>query len=344
MQKPILGTDFQIPGLTKIHTGKVRDVYTHQHKGKTYLFMVATDRISAFDKVLPKGIPFKGQVLNQIASKFLDEADECGICNTWKLNEIHPMVTVGIMTDPLKVEMIVRGRLTGSLWRLYEEGAREVCGITLPDRMKEWDEFPDGPIVTPTTKAEEGHDLNISPEEIVAQGLATWEQYQEMEEISLQLFELGTSIATQQGLILVDTKYEFGVYEDRVYLIDEIHTPDSSRYLYIIGFEESLKAGKKPHSLDKEFVRQWLMNHGFKGDPGQEMPEIPDGIVQEISDRYMELYQNVMGEKLEQTPYSLEDIEAAIKDFIVALDDMEEPDEMPEEVVEEPDETSETKN
>jgi phosphoribosylaminoimidazole-succinocarboxamide synthase len=306
--------------------------------------MVATDRISAFDKVLPKGIPFKGQVLNQIASKFLDAAEENGICTTWKLNDIHPMVTLGVKAEPLKVEMIVRGYNTGGCWRdIYSQGGREICGLILPEGMREFEQFSK-PIVTPTTKAEEGHDLNISPEEIVAQGLATWEQYQEMEEISLQLFALGTDIAAEQGLILIDTKYEFGIYDGSIILIDEIHTPDSSRYCYEEGYIEAFEARKAPRSLDKEFVRQWLISQGFKGNPEQEMPEITDEFVIEISNRYMELYQNVMGEKLKQTPYSLEDIEAAIKDFIVALDDMEEPDEMPEEVEEETDEISETKN
>ncbi|MEI6118034.1 MAG: phosphoribosylaminoimidazolesuccinocarboxamide synthase [bacterium] len=314
----ILSTDFQIPGLKKIYTGKVRDVYSYEHKGKSYLFIVVTDRISAFDVVLPKGIPYKGQVLNMIASKNLDMADESDISN-WKINDIHPMVTVGIQAQPLMVEMIVRGFLTGSLWRLYKEGVREVCGIILPDGMKEWDEFPDGPIVTPTTKAESGHDENISPREIVERGFATQKQYDRMEEISLELFDLGSDAALEKGMILVDTKYEFGLVNEEIYLIDEIHTPDSSRYIYLEGFEANLKAGKAPKSLDKEFVRQWLISQGFKGEDGQEVPEMSDEFIQEVSNRYLELYKNVMGEELTQTEYSVEEIEETIKEFITGL-------------------------
>ena len=320
MQKAILTTDFQILGLNKLYTGKVRDVYTYEHKGVIYLFVVVTDRISAFDVVLPVGIPYKGQVLNMIASRNLDMAEENYIPN-WKINDIHPMVTVGVKAQPLMVEIIVRGRLTGSLWRLYEEGVREVCGIILPEGMKEWDEFPCGPIITPTTKAVSGHDENISPNEIVSRGLATQEQYDEMKRMSLELFELGGSAADDKGLILVDTKYEFGIVNNKVYLIDELHTPDSSRYLYIKGFKESLEAGKPPKSLDKEFVRQWLISQGFKGETGQTVPKISDDFILQISDRYLELYKNVMGEELTQFEYTLEDIETAIKEFIAGLDE-----------------------
>ena len=320
MQKAILTTEFQIPGLNKMYTGKVRDVYTHEHKGIIYLFVVVTDRISAFDVVLPVGVPYKGQVLNMIASKNLDMAEENDLPN-WKINTIHPMVTVGVKAQPLMVEMIVRGLLTGSLWRLYEEGVRDVCGIILPEGMKEWDTFPGGPIVTPTTKAESGHDENISPKEIVARGLATQEQYDEMERMSLELFELGSNAAYDKGLILVDTKYEFGLVNGEVYLIDEIHTPDSSRYIYIDGFKENLEAGKSPKSLDKEFVRQWLISQGFKGETGQEIPEMSGDFIQQVSDRYLELYKNVMGEELTQFEYTLEDIETAIKEFIAGLDE-----------------------
>lgn len=324
MQNPILGTNFQVPGLTKIHTGKVRDVYTYEHKGKTYMFMVVTDRISAFDQILPAGIPFKGQVLNQIASKFLTEAEENYICVTWKTNDIHPMVTVGVMAKPFKVEIIVRGLLTGSLWRLYKEGCREVCGITLPDGMKEFEMFPEL-IVTPTTKAEEGHDENISPKEIVERGLATMEQYEEMEAIALDLFDMGSEFAGKCGLILVDTKYEFGIWDGDVMLIDEIHTPDSSRYIYMEGLEKLLEDGKSPKSLDKEFVRKWLMDQGFKGDPGQQMPEIPEEFIQQVSDRYLELYAKIVGEELQKTEYSLEEIEQAIKEFLSGLEEVEQP-------------------
>ncbi len=320
MQKAIVTTDFQIPGLNKLYTGKVRDVYTHEHKGVTYLFMVVTDRISAFDVVLPVGIPYKGQVLNRIASKNLDMAEENSILN-WKINDIHPMVTVGVKAQPFMVEIIVRGLLTGSLWRLYQEGTREVCGIVLPDGMKEWDTFPDGPIVTPTTKAASGHDENISPKEIVDQGLATQEQYEEMSQMALDLFELGATAAYDKGLILVDTKYEFGLVNEQIYLIDEIHTPDSSRYLYVDGFGQSSATGKPPKSLDKEFVRQWLISQGFKGESGQQVPEMSDDFVQQVSARYLELYKNVMGEELPQIEYTLEDIETSIKEFIAGLDE-----------------------
>lgn len=320
-QKPILGTDFQIPGLKKIYTGKVRDVYETKDG---MMIIVVTDRISAFDRVLMKGIPFKGQVLNQIASKFLDEAEGIDI-NTWKLNDIHPMVTVGVKAEPIMVEMIVRGYLTGSLWRdIYSKGGREICGIKLPDGMKEFEQFPE-PIVTPTTKAESGHDENISPEEIISRGLATKEQYDEMERMSLELFNMGTEFAMEQGLILVDTKYEFGMFNGGIILIDELHTPDSSRYWYEEGYLEAFEAGKSPRSLDKEFVRQWLLSQGFKGEKDQQMPEFTEEFVEEISERYLELYGNIMGKKLVKVEYSLEEIEAAIKDFLSGLEEVEQP-------------------
>jgi len=317
-QNPILGTDFQIPGLKKIYTGKVRDVYEYIHKGTVYFIIVVTDRISAFDVVLPKGIPYKGMVLNQIASKFLDMT-ESDVMETWKIRDIHPMVTVGLKTEPIMVEMIVRGRLTGSLWRDYQKGIRETCGIVLPDGMKEWDEFPGGPIITPTTKAVTGHDENISPEEIVKQGLASQEQYEIMAEFARLLFDMGSAFARKMGLILVDTKYEFGTYKGRIFLNDEIHTPDSSRYIYMESLEQLLEAGQSPKSLDKEFVRQWLMKQGFKGDPGQIVPEMTEEFVQQVSDRYLELYRNIMGEELRQITYSQGSIESAIKGFIEGL-------------------------
>ncbi|MEI7580159.1 MAG: phosphoribosylaminoimidazolesuccinocarboxamide synthase [bacterium] len=321
MQKPIVETNFQIPGLTKIHTGKVRDVY---QTDRGHLISVVTDRISAFDEVLPAGIPYKGQVLNQIASRFLDEAVEHFICPTWKVSEIHPMVTAGIKAKPYMVEIIVRGYVTGSLYRdIYSQGGREICGIELPDGMKEFEKFPK-PIVTPTTKAESGHDENISPDEIIARGLATIEEYELMADYALELFSMGTAFAAERGLILVDTKYEFGIDDEgMIILIDEIHTPDSSRYWYEEGYMESFKAGKSPKSLDKEFVRQWLIKQGFKGDPGQEMPYIPEAFVEVISNLYMELYQNVMGEELQQTEYSLEEIEMAIINFMEGVEDLE---------------------
>lgn len=323
-QKPILGTDFQIAGLKKIHTGKVRDIY--EVEGKDLLVVIATDRISAFDVVLPRGIPFKGRILNEVAYNFLGKVEENGICDTWIVNKIHPMVTVGRKVKPFAIEMIVRGYLTGSLWREYNKGVRQICGLTLPDGMEEFEMF-EMPIVTPTTKAESGHDQNISPEEIVAQGLATKEEYEEMENVAIQLFDMGTDIAYKKGLILVDTKYEFGKTENgEIVLIDEIHTPDSSRYWY----EDSYWTAKAPRPLDKEFVRQWLIEQGFKGEEGQECPEMQDEFVQEVSERYLELYRNIMSEELVKVEYSLEEIEAAIRDFIVALNDMEDPDEMPE--------------
>ena len=320
-QKPILGTDFQIPGLKKIYTGKVRDVYETTDE---LIIIVVTDRISAFDVVLSKGIPFKGQVLNQIASKFLDKAETMDI-NTWKLNDIHPMVTIGVKAKPIMIEMIVRGYLTGSLWRdIYSKGGREICGVILPDGMKEFEQFPN-PIVTPTTKAESGHDENISPAAIIASGLASKEQYDEMERMSLELFDMGTEFAMEQGLILVDTKYEFGTFNGGTMLIDELHTPDSSRYWYEEGYLESFEAGKVPRSLDKEFVRQWLLSQGFKGESDQQMPEFTDEFVKEISERYLELYGNIMGEKLLQVEYSLEEIEQAIKVFLEGYAEVEHP-------------------
>ena len=324
----IVNTNFQIPRLKKIHTGKVRDIY--ELEGKDLLVVISTDRISAFDVVLPRGIPFKGRVLNEVAFDFLGKAEEKGICDTWIVNKIHPMVTVGRKVKPFAIEMIVRGYLTGSLWRAYQKGVRQICGLTLPDGMEEFEMF-ETPIVTPTTKAESGHDENISPEEIVAQGLATKEEYEKMENIAIRLFDMGTEVAYKKGLILVETKYEFGKTENgEIILIDEIHTPDSSRYWYENSYWTAFESGKAPRSLDKEFVRQLLLSQGFNGDPGQTVPEMTDNFVQEVSERYMELYEKIMGEELVKVDYSLEEIEAAIRDFIVALDDMEEPDEMPE--------------
>ncbi len=315
----IVKTDFQIPGVKKIHTGKVRDIY--EVEGKDLLVVIATDRISAFDVVLPVGIPFKGSVLNEVAFDFLGKAEAAGICDTWIVNKIHPMVTVGRKVKPFAIEMIVRGYLTGSLWREYNKGVRQICGLTLPDGMEEFEMF-EMPIVTPTTKAENGHDENISPEEIVAQGLATKEEYEEMENVAIQLFDMGTEVAYKKGLILVDTKYEFGKTDcGEIILIDELHTPDSSRYWY----EDSYWTAKTPRSLDKEFVRQWLISQGFKGEKNQQMPEFTKEFVEEISERYLELYDNIMGEKLVKTDYSLEEIEAAIKDFIEGMEEVEHP-------------------
>lgn len=285
-------TTYQFPGQIGVYNGKVRDVYSIEGDK---LIMVASDRISAFDVILPKGIPFKGQVLNQIAAKFLDATTD--ICPNWKLATPDPMVTVGITCKGFPVEMIVRGYLCGSAWRAYKNGAREICGIKLPDGMRENEKFPE-PIVTPTTKAEIGeHDADISKEEILAQGLATPEEYALLEKYTLQLFKRGTEIAAQRGLILVDTKYEFGLHDGKIYLMDEIHTPDSSRYFYSDGYQGRFEKGEPQRQLSKEFVREWLMDNGFQGKEGQQVPEMTDEIVKSISDRYIELYEHITGEK-----------------------------------------------
>ena len=285
-------TTYQFPGQIGVYNGRVRDVYSIEGDK---LIMVASDRISAFDVILPKGIPFKGQVLNQIAAKFLDATTD--ICPNWKLATPDPMVTVGITCKGFPVEMIVRGYLCGSAWRAYKNGAREICGIKLPDGMRENEKFPE-PIVTPTTKAEIGeHDADISKEEILAQGLATPEEYALLEKYTLQLFKRGTEIAAQRGLILVDTKYEFGLHDGKIYLMDEIHTPDSSRYFYSDGYQERFEKGEPQRQLSKEFVREWLMDNGFQGKEGQQVPEMTDEIVKSISDRYIELYEHITGEK-----------------------------------------------
>ncbi len=285
-------TTYQFPGQIGVYNGKVRDVYSIEGDK---LIMVASDRISAFDVILPKGIPFKGQVLNQIAAKFLDATTD--ICPNWKLATPDPMVTVGITCKGFPVEMIVRGYLCGSAWRAYKNGAREICGIKLPDGMRENEKFSE-PIVTPTTKAEIGeHDADISKEEILAQGLATPEEYALLEKYTLQLFKRGTEIAAQRGLILVDTKYEFGLHDGKIYLMDEIHTPDSSRYFYSDGYQERFEKGEPQRQLSKEFVREWLMDNGFQGKEGQQVPEMTDEIVKSISDRYIELYEHITGEK-----------------------------------------------
>ncbi len=257
------------------------------------MVMVATDRISAFDVILPKGIPFKGQVLNQIAAKFLDATAD--IVPNWKLATPDPMVTVGLKCEGFRVEMIIRGYLTGSAWRDYQAGCREICGVRLPDGMKENEKFPE-PIITPTTKAEAGHDENISREEIIAQGIVDKADYEQMEEYTRELFKRGSEIAAKHGLILVDTKYEFGKRDGKVYLIDEIHTPDSSRYFYADGYQERFEKGEAQRQLSKEFVRQWLIENGFMGQPGQKVPEMTPEIVNSISDRYIELFEKVTGQ------------------------------------------------
>ena len=294
MNKALTRTDFQFAGQKSVYHGKVRDVYNINDK---LMVMVATDRISAFDVVLPKGIPFKGQVLNQIAAKFLDATTD--ICPNWKLATPDPMVTVGLKCEGFRVEMIIRSILTGSAWREYKNGCRELCGVKLPDGMKENERFPQ-PIITPTTKADEGHDMNISKEEIIAQGLVSKEDYEVMENYTRKIFQRGQEIAAKRGLILVDTKYEFGKHDGKVYLIDEIHTPDSSRYFYAEGYEEKLAKGEPQRQLSKEFVRQWLIEHNFMNEPGQVMPEITDEYAESVSDRYIELYEQIVGERFER--------------------------------------------
>lgn len=284
-------TDFNFPGQKSVYHGKVRDVYNINDE---LLVMVATDRISAFDVILPKGIPFKGQMLNQIAQKFLDATAD--IVPNWKLATPDPMVTVGLKCEGFRVEMIIRGYLTGSAWREYQNGCRELCGVRLPEGMRENERFPE-PIITPTTKADAGHDENISKEEIIAQGLVSREDYELLEKYTYALFERGSRMAAEKGLILVDTKYEFGKKDGKVYLIDEIHTPDSSRYFYAEGYRDKFEKGEPQKQLSKEFVRQWLIDHGFMGKEGQQVPDMTDEYVNSVSERYMELYEGITGEK-----------------------------------------------
>ena len=292
--KALTRTDFNFPGQKSVYHGKVRDVY---NINDDLLVMVATDRISAFDVILPKGIPFKGQMLNQIAAKFLDATSD--IVPNWKLATPDPMVTVGLKCEGFRVEMIIRGYLTGSAWREYKNGCRELCGVKLPDGMKENQKFPT-PIITPTTKADAGHDENISKEEIIAQGLVSKEDYELLEKYTYALFERGSEMAASKGLILVDTKYEFGKKDGKVYLIDEIHTPDSSRYFYAEGYQEKFEKGEPQKQLSKEFVRQWLIDHNFMGKEGQQGPEMTDEYVNSVSERYMELYEGITGEKFQK--------------------------------------------
>ena len=292
MAKALTKTDFKFEGQTSLYIGKVRDAYTIKDE---IMAMVVTDRISAFDVVLPKGIPYKGQVLNQIASTFLDATSD--ICPNWKIASPDPMVTVGYKCEPFAVEMIVRAYLTGSSYRDYRAGARSICGVPIPDGMCEHQRF-ERPIITPTTKAELGmHDANISREDIIAQRYVSEEDYAVLEKYSLELFRRGTEIAAKQGLILVDTKYEFGKRDGKIYLIDEIHTPDSSRYFYADGYQERFDKGDPQRQLSKEFVREWLMENDFQGRHGDVMPEITDSFVENVSDRYIELYENITGEK-----------------------------------------------
>jgi phosphoribosylaminoimidazole-succinocarboxamide synthase len=312
MINAVTKTQFKFKGQKSLYEGKVRDVYNIDDE---LLVMVVSDRISAFDVVLPKGIPYKGQVLNQIAAKFLDATAD--IVPNWKIAVPDPMVTVGKFCDPFPVEMIIRGYLTGSSWRTYKKGAREICGVPIPDGMKEHQRFPE-PIVTPTTKATEGHDEDISKEEIIKQGLVSADDYALLEKYTIELFKRGTEIAEKMGLILVDTKYEFGKRDGQIYLIDEIHTPDSSRYFYLDGYQERQDKGEPQKQLSKEFVREWLMANGFQGQEGQQVPEMTEAFVNSVSDRYIELYENITGEKFEKADISnvLNRIETNIKSFL----------------------------
>ena len=290
MATTLVNTEFNFPGQKSVYHGKVRDVY---NINDDLMVMIATDRISAFDVILPKGIPFKGQMLNQIAAKFLDATSD--IVPNWKLATPDPMVTVGLKCEGFKVEMIIRGYLTGSAWREYKNGCRELCGVALPDGMRENERFPE-PIITPTTKADAGHDENISKEEIIAQGIVSKEDYETMERYTRALFQRGSEMAAEKGLILVDTKYAFGKRDGKVILIDEIHTPDSSRYFYADGYEARFNAGEPQKQLSKEYVRQWLIDHDFMGKEGQVMPEMTDEYCESVSARYQELYEHITGE------------------------------------------------
>ena len=312
MSNALTKTDFNFPGQKSVYHGKVRDVY---NINDDFLVMVVSDRISAFDVVLPKGIPYKGQVLNQIAEKFLDATSD--IVPNWKIASPDPNVTVGHFCEPYKVEMVIRGYLTGHAWREYRDGKRSLCGVPMPEGMVENQKF-EQPILTPTTKADEGHDEDISREEIIAQGLVDKAEYEMLEDYTRKLFQRGTEIAAKMGLILVDTKYEFGKKDGQIYLIDEIHTPDSSRYFYAEGYEQRLAAGEKQKQLSKEFVRQWLIENGFQGKEGQTVPEMSEEFVNSVSDRYIELFENITGDSFQKSDIAKINnrIETAVTDFL----------------------------
>ncbi len=309
MAQAINETKFNLPGLKNLYKGKVRDVYNIKDE---YLVMVVSDRISAFDVVLPKGIPYKGQVLNQIASKFLDATAD--IVPNWKISTPDPMVTIGHMVEPYQVEMVIRGYLTGHAWREYRSGKRSICDIPLPEGMKENQRF-DEPILTPTTKAHEGHDEDISREEIIKQGLVSEEEYIKLEDYTRKLFRRGTEIAHEKGLILVDTKYEFGKKKGTIYLIDEIHTPDSSRYFYEGTYQDIFDKGEKQKHLSKEFVRQWLIDNDFQGKEGQSMPNMSPETIESVSNRYIELFESITGDKFEKA--DTENVAKRIEDNIL---------------------------
>lgn len=291
MNNSLTKTDFQFKGQSDVYHGKVRDVYSI---GEDTLVMIATDRISAFDVVLPAGIPYKGQVLNQIAAKFLDATSD--IVPNWKQASPDPMVTVGLRCEPFKIEMVIRGYITGSAWRDYKKGARSICGLPLPEGLRENQKL-ETPIITPTTKADEGHDENISREDIIAKGIISKEDYEQLEKYTYELFKRGTEMAAEKGLILVDTKYEFGKKDGKIYLIDEIHTPDSSRYFYSEGYQERFDKGEPQKQLSKEFVRTWLIENGFQGQEGQQVPEMTEEYCNSVSERYIELYEKIVGDK-----------------------------------------------
>ena len=308
----LVKTNFNFKGQKNLYVGKVRDVYSIENE---YLVMVVSDRISAFDVVLPKGIPFKGQVLNQIAERFLDATSD--IVSNWKISSPDPMVTIGCLCEPFKVEMVIRGYLSGHAWREYKQGKRELCGVILPEGMKENDKFSQ-PIITPTTKEDIGHDEDISKEELISLGLVDKDDYEQLEKYTYALFERGTQMAKERGLILVDTKYEFGKKDGKIYLIDEIHTPDSSRYFYLEGYKERQDNAQAQRQLSKEFVREWLMENGFQGLEGQEIPEMTPEIINQISERYIELYESIVGEKFQrkETDNLLERIETNVSNWL----------------------------
>ncbi|MEZ2446036.1 phosphoribosylaminoimidazolesuccinocarboxamide synthase [Chitinophaga sp. RCC_12] len=302
----MLESSFKLPGQTAFYKGKVRDVYTIEDR---LMVMVVSDRISAFDVVLPRPIPFKGQVLNQVAAIMLEATKD--IVPNWVKSSPLPNVTIGLKCETFPVEMVVRGNLTGHAWRTYKSGERVLCGVTMPEGLKENDFFP-SPIITPTTKAHEGHDEDISRDEIIAQGLVSKEDYEQLEKYTLALFERGKEMAAKRGLILVDTKYEFGKIGDTIYVIDEIHTPDSSRYFYAEGYEENQKNGTQQKQLSKEFVREWLMANGFQGKDGQQVPEMTDEFVTSVSERYIELFENITGQKFVKEEVAAADAESRI--------------------------------
>jgi phosphoribosylaminoimidazole-succinocarboxamide synthase len=314
MKNALIATNFDLPRQEGVYKGKVRDVY---NLADEYMVMVVSDRISAFDVVLPEGIPYKGQVLNQIAAKFLDATED--IVPNWKIATPDPMVTFGRYCEPYMVEMVIRGYLTGHAWREYKAGKRELCGVPLPEGMIENQKFPE-PIITPTTKALEGHDEDISREEIIKQGLVSEEEYTKLENYTRALFRRGTEMAAEKGLILVDTKYEFGKSKGQIFLIDEIHTPDSSRYFYLEGYEERQANGEKQKQLSKEFVRQWLIDNGFQGKEGQKVPVMDEQFVNSVSDRYIELFENITGETFEKA--EIEDVTKRVENNILTFLDI----------------------